>query len=58
MQIVGEASDGLQAIELARATTPDIVLLDITCRAVAGLEALPQILRDAPSSAHRDADCL
>ncbi|HEX7587560.1 MAG TPA: response regulator transcription factor, partial [Anaerolineae bacterium] len=29
MQVVGEARDGLEAIEQARATRPDIVLMDI-----------------------------
>jgi DNA-binding NarL/FixJ family response regulator len=50
MLVVGEASDGFQAIELARTTAPDIVLLDISMPRCTGLEALPQILRDAPQA--------
>ena len=50
MLVVGEASDGFQAIELARTTAPDIVLLDINMPRCTGLEALPQILRDAPQA--------
>lgn len=50
MQVVGEASDGLQAIELARATKPDIVLLDINMPRCSGLEAIPGILRDVPQA--------
>jgi two-component system nitrate/nitrite response regulator NarL len=50
MQVVGEASDGLEAIALARATTPDIVLLDIHMPRCSGLEAIPHILRESPST--------
>lgn len=50
MQVVGEASDGFQAIALARETAPDIVLLDIHMPRCSGLEAIPHILRDAPQA--------
>jgi DNA-binding NarL/FixJ family response regulator len=49
MQVVGEASNGLQAIELARTTAPDIVLLDIHMPLCTGLEAIPRILADTPT---------
>ncbi len=38
MEIVGEASDGKQAIALARAIAPDVVLLDVHMPTVDGLE--------------------
>ncbi len=50
MQVVGEASDGLQAIALARETKPDIVLLDIHMPRCSGLEAIPHILEGAPGT--------
>ena len=50
MEIIGEASDGLQAIALARDAKPDIVLLDIHMPRCTGLQAISHILRDAPNA--------
>jgi PAS domain S-box-containing protein len=47
-QVVGEAADGLEAIEQARALQPDVVLLDIAMPRMDGLEALPQIRAAVP----------
>jgi two-component system nitrate/nitrite response regulator NarL len=41
--VVGEASDGLQALECARRLTPDIVLLDLSMPVRAGLDVLADI---------------
>ncbi len=38
-EIVGEARDGAEAIEIARAMRPDVVFLDIQMPGVSGLEA-------------------
>lgn len=50
MECVGTASDGNEALELARATTPDIVLMDLRMPGLNGLEATHAML------AGRDAD--
>jgi CheY-like chemotaxis protein len=48
--VVGEAADGAEAIELAGAHQPDVVLLDLMMPGVDGWEALPRILTQAPRS--------
>jgi len=62
IEVVGEAEDGLKAIELTRKLKPDVILLDISMPKLAGLEALV-ILRDVSpqtrvimlSSHHKEA---
>ncbi|MGZ6825867.1 MAG: response regulator, partial [Mycobacteriales bacterium] len=44
--VVGEAGDGLDAVEQAQRLRPDLVLLDLAMPVMDGLEALP-LLRDA-----------
>jgi DNA-binding NarL/FixJ family response regulator len=39
LQVVGEAADGAQAVELARRERPDVVLMDIRMPRMDGLEA-------------------
>jgi DNA-binding NarL/FixJ family response regulator len=46
--IVGEASDGHEAIEQARELQPDVVLLDLSMPDLDGLSALPLLRTAAP----------
>lgn len=48
--VVGEASDGVEAAELARRHHPDVVLLDMMMPRSGGPEAIRLIRRNAPSA--------
>ena len=43
-EVVGEAESGEQAVEIARETQPDVVLMDINLPGINGIEACRQIL--------------
>ena len=46
IEVVGEAQDGAQAIEVAGRVRPDVVILDLAMPIMDGREALGPILRD------------
>ena len=48
--VVGEAADGRAALEEARASHPDVILLDIAMPGLGGLETVPLLRRDAPDA--------
>ena len=48
--VVGEASDGREAIEIVERLAPDVLLLDVAMPTMDGLEALPHIRRIAPAT--------
>ncbi|CAG0934672.1 Oxygen regulatory protein NreC [Thermoflexales bacterium] len=50
MRVIGEAGDGLQAIDQAAALQPDVVLLDLTMPRLDGLASLKQIRERAPQT--------
>lgn len=53
MEVVGEAADGAQAVELTRALRPDLVVMDIRMPGTDGLEATATLCADPELSATR-----
>lgn len=50
MQVIGEASDGLEVIKLAEKLTPNLIILDLTMAGLGGMEALPLLRKAAPTA--------
>jgi CheY-like chemotaxis protein len=50
-EVVGEATDGQEAIERCAATEPDALILDLLMPGVNGFEAIPRLRRDQPKMA-------
>jgi two-component system, chemotaxis family, chemotaxis protein CheY len=50
MQVVGEAEDGREAIDVIERLQPDVVVLDLSMPQLDGLEAIPLIHQVAPAA--------
>jgi DNA-binding NarL/FixJ family response regulator len=48
IEVVGEAANGREGVEVVQATDPDLVLLDLSMPDMDGLEAIPLIREHAP----------
>jgi len=49
LEVVGEASDGAEAIRLTQTLRPDVVVMDIGMPGVSGIDATARIKRDLPA---------
>ncbi len=64
MEVIGEASDGREAVRMAEAELPEVVIMDIAMPLLNGIEATAQILKRSPKTAviilsmHSDEDYL
>jgi DNA-binding NarL/FixJ family response regulator len=50
IDIVGEAADGLEAVEIVSDLRPDVVLLDLSMPKLDGLEVIESLRQRAPAS--------
>jgi len=48
-EVLGEAENGLEAIQKAEALKPDLVILDLSMPIMTGLDAAPQLLERLPA---------
>ena len=50
LEVIGEASNGAEAVEMAGAEKPDAVILDLAMPVMDGLEAIPLIKEASPGT--------
>jgi NarL family two-component system response regulator LiaR len=50
IEVVGEAANGVEAVQMARCLQPDVLLLDLVMPEMDGIEAMQRILENSPHS--------
>ena len=55
IEVIGEAQDGEEAIEIAAQTRPDVILMDIRMPGISGITATERILAQASAPPPRSS---
>ncbi len=50
LELVGEASDGLEAVRLSQQLHPEVVIIDLSMPRLSGVEAIRRIRAELPAS--------
>src|ERR1044072_5457706 len=50
LQVIGETGDGLEAVELVKRSSPDVVILDLMMPGLNGVEVARQLSKQAPQT--------
>ncbi len=50
IEVVGEASDGAEAVKIVRELQPDALVLDLAMPVMDGFQAIPEVRRHAPET--------
>lgn len=50
MDVIGEASDGREAIEKVNTLEPDVIVMDVSMPSMGGIEATRQIIKQKPAA--------
>src|SRR5687768_4926263 len=64
IEVVGEAENGRQAVQMVRKSPPDVVVMDVAMPLLNGLEATRQVLKGSPGTrilvltSYSDDDCV
>jgi NarL family two-component system response regulator LiaR len=48
IEVVGEAANGIEAVDMARHLQPDVILLDLVMPEMDGIQATPRIIEECP----------
>ena len=56
LELVGEASDGLQAVQMCAQTQPDVILMDLVMPNMGGVAAIHTIHQSTPSTLNLNSE--
>ena len=52
LELVGQAVDGVEAVDMARSLQPDVILVDLVMPRKSGIEAIAEIVEENPNASN------